>query len=241
MKATKYSIPAQGTIDYRYVTIPTGLKEDRWVAKAEVHAGARGAVHHILVFCKYPENRKSEEPAIDGGLEAGYFASLVPGERPNEWPADAGKLLPAGSSLMFQMHYTANGTPTEDVSEIGFVFHKTPPKKTVKTRGITQRKLQIDPNEADAEFTSAWRVPGTSRCSRSCPICISVGSRSSTSCRATANPRKRSSRSHATISLGKPAIAASSRSRSRRTPRSDVWRATTTRRRTPRTPTPILP
>lgn len=155
----KQQIPAQGTIEYRYINIPTGLTEDRWVQAAEVHAGARQNVHHILVFCKYPKARKSEEPPIDGGLEGGFFASLVPGDMPNIWPAGTGKLLPAGSSLMFQIHYTANGVENSDVSEIGLRFCKEKPSKTVTTRGITQRKLRIAPGDPAAQYSASWFVP----------------------------------------------------------------------------------
>ncbi len=36
-----FEVPASGKIDYQYVIIPTGLKEDTWVSKIEVRPGAR--------------------------------------------------------------------------------------------------------------------------------------------------------------------------------------------------------
>jgi hypothetical protein len=158
VKAPKQSVPATGVLEYRYLTVPTGLTEDRWVAKAEVHAGDKSVIHHVLIFCQYPKARRKEQPPIDGGLEGGFFASLVPGERPNEYPPDAGKLLPAGAQLIFQMHYTATGVKTEDETRVGFVFHKAPPAKVVTTRGITQRRLRIPPHEPAATFQSKFNV-----------------------------------------------------------------------------------
>lgn len=157
IKAPKQSVPARGEIDYRYAQVDTGLTEDRWVSAAEIHAGARSIVHHILVFVRYPRERQSEQPPIDGGLEAGYFACLVPGERPNVWPEGTAKLLPKGSKLVFQLHYTANGTPQEDESEIGLVFAKEAPRRVVTTRGINHRAIRIPPGEPNATFTTFWK------------------------------------------------------------------------------------
>ena len=39
----------------------------------------------------------------------GFFAGYVPGSDPVEFPEGTGKLLKAGSHLVFQMHYTPQG------------------------------------------------------------------------------------------------------------------------------------
>ncbi len=159
LRAPKQLVPASGEIRYRYAQVDTGLDEDRWVTAAEIHAGARKVVHHILAFVRYPRERAGEQPPIDGGLDAGYFACLVPGERPNVWPEGTAKLLPAGSRLVFQIHYTADGTPHEDVSEIGLVFAKEKPAKVVTTRGINHRALRIAPGDPAATYTTFWKAP----------------------------------------------------------------------------------
>ena len=46
----------------------------------------------------------------------------APGCRPRILPDGAAKLIPAGSKLMFQVHYTPRGIPQTDRSEIGLVF-----------------------------------------------------------------------------------------------------------------------
>lgn len=142
-------VPAEGTIPYRYITVRTGLKEDRWVQAMEVRPSARGVVHHILVFVQYPFNRLREQPPIDGGLFNGYFAIMVPGERPTVYPEGMGKLLPAGASLIFQIHYTANGEAAEDQTAIGIIFAKEPAKEVVVTRGIINRRIRIPPGSAN--------------------------------------------------------------------------------------------
>jgi hypothetical protein len=150
-------IPAEGTIPYKYVNVPTGLKEDRWVQAMEVRAGAKEVVHHILVFILYPLHRLKEQPPLDGGLQGGYFAILVPGESPTVYPEGQGKLVPAGATLVFQIHYSAVGKPMEDQSSIGIVWAKRPAQQEVLTRGIVNTGIRIPPgadnHKEEATFT----------------------------------------------------------------------------------------
>jgi hypothetical protein len=150
-------VPAEGTIPYKYVRVKVPITEDKWVQAAEVRPGERSVVHHILVFVEYPRERRKDQPPIDGGLFNGYFAVMVPGERPVLYHEGMGKLLPAGSHLIFQIHYTANGKAAKDQSQAGFVFSKVPVKNEVVTRGIVDRKIKIPPgadnHREEAQFT----------------------------------------------------------------------------------------
>ena len=49
-----YEVPVSGTIEYTYVIVPTGFKEDRWVTSAEVRPGNRAVVHHANVYVREP-------------------------------------------------------------------------------------------------------------------------------------------------------------------------------------------
>jgi hypothetical protein len=46
-------------------------------------------------------------------------------------PQGYGMLVPAGSDIVFQLHYTANGKALADRSRVGFIFAKEPPAKRV--------------------------------------------------------------------------------------------------------------
>lgn len=142
-------VPAEGTIQYKYLRVPTHLKEDRWVAAMEVRPSARRVVHHVLVFVQYPLHRLKEQPPVDGGLEHGYFAIMVPGESPTVFPEGLGKKIPAGGWLIFQIHYTAVGEAMEDQTSIGIIWAKAPAVKEVLTRGIVNRRIAIPPGAAD--------------------------------------------------------------------------------------------
>jgi hypothetical protein len=50
----EFTVPASGTVEYQYFTVPTNFTEDKWVQAIEFMPGAREVVHHILVFAKAP-------------------------------------------------------------------------------------------------------------------------------------------------------------------------------------------
>jgi hypothetical protein len=112
----------------------------------EVQPGNRAVVHHILVFAR----KIGDKGDPDGGGTRGFLASYVPGLRPQPFPAGMAKRIPAGSILIFQVHYTPNGTKTTDLSRIGFVF--ADPKTItheVKTTSAVSRQIAIPPGAAD--------------------------------------------------------------------------------------------
>jgi hypothetical protein len=79
-------------------------------------------------------------------------------------PAGLAKRIPAGSTLLFQVHYTTNGTPGKDRSKIGFIFLKEPPKQELRTGAIANAQFAIPPGEsnhlveAEANFTSDVKI-----------------------------------------------------------------------------------
>jgi peroxiredoxin len=113
-----YQVPAEGTINYQHFVVDPGWKEDKWLVKAEVRPGNRTVVHHVFVLCYPPGERNSFMIAFDGGLIGAY----APGIRPFETPPGAARRIPAGSKVVFQMHYTTNGRAQEDLTKVGFTF-----------------------------------------------------------------------------------------------------------------------
>ncbi|MEM7231532.1 MAG: redoxin domain-containing protein [Planctomycetota bacterium] len=150
-----FSVPASGTVRYKYFTIDTHFKEDKWVEAIEVRAGKREVVHHILVFCVDPKNRKRWRRETGGGVR-GYFAAMVPGEQPAGFGAGKGKRLPAGAQFVFQVHYTTNGTEQEDRSKIGLRFAKGKVEHEVKTRSAYQTFFRIPARVSDHEVRAYY-------------------------------------------------------------------------------------
>lgn len=140
--ATAFRVPAEGKVKYQYFTVETGFEDERWVQAMEVRPGARDVVHHILVFAQDPRDPERWKRESGGGT-SGYFAAMVPGERPIVYADGMAKRLPARSTLVFQIHYTTNGAAREDRSRIGLVFARKPVKREVHTRSAVARELRI--------------------------------------------------------------------------------------------------
>jgi peroxiredoxin/mono/diheme cytochrome c family protein len=118
-------VPAEGTVEYRYYTVKTGFTEDKWVQIAECMPGNRAVVHHIIVFLKPPSNKGeggSGRGAARGTASFGQLVGFAPGTRPIVLAPGMAKLIPAGWELVFQMHYTPNGSPQKDRSAVGMKF-----------------------------------------------------------------------------------------------------------------------
>ena len=56
--------------------------------------------------------------------------------------------MKAGSDLIFQMHYTANGKAATDRSRVGIVFAKQAPKERVVNTLIYNPMIHIPAGEA---------------------------------------------------------------------------------------------
>ena len=114
MSETALEIPALGVMDYHYFVADPGFEKDTWVTAAEIIPGDRGVVHHSICFIRPPDGADMRT--------AGWLAAFVPGQKPPTYDPRQGRLIPAGSKLVFQQHYTTNGQATEDVTRIGLVF-----------------------------------------------------------------------------------------------------------------------
>src|SRR5262245_53360744 len=49
-----FTVPADGVVEYQFIEVDPGFREDRWVRAAEIRPGNRAVVHHCTVFLKPP-------------------------------------------------------------------------------------------------------------------------------------------------------------------------------------------
>ncbi|HUS07235.1 MAG TPA: cytochrome c [Bryobacteraceae bacterium] len=163
----EYAVPASGTIEYTYFIVPTGFAEDKWVQMAEARPGNRKVVHHVIAFVREPgsswlRDAKPGEPFVprkggDTGSLGEFLVGYAPGVVPQVLEPGQAKWIRAGSDIVLQMHYTANGRPEKDRTRIGFTFAKQPPAKRVLTLAASNRKFVIPPgagnHRVDAQVT----------------------------------------------------------------------------------------
>src|SRR5262249_3759177 len=99
----------------QYFSVDPGFTEDKWIKGLEARPGNRSVVHHIIVFSN-PKGAQRDEARRQ------FLVGFAPGAMPAVLPKGAAKFIPAGSELLFQLHYTPNGSKQEDISRVGLVF-----------------------------------------------------------------------------------------------------------------------
>lgn len=86
-----------------------------------------------------------------------FVGGFTPGQNVRVFQPGSALRLPAGSTLVFQMHYTANGTAATDRSRIGFVFASEAPKQEAIIAALVNANFTLPANSpetrVDAEMT----------------------------------------------------------------------------------------
>jgi hypothetical protein len=107
-----------------------------------------------------PEGQRPALGPNDRPRPRGTGASIggyVPGNSTRVFPEGTAMRLPAGSSLVFQMHYTTMGEATTDRTKVGLIFAKDKPKVVLNGGALINGSLHIPPGEGnhrvDAEMT----------------------------------------------------------------------------------------
>ena len=170
------ALPAQGDVDYTYEIVPTKFAKDEWIQMSEVRPSSRENVHHAVVYIRPPDSKWLRGapvgiPFTAAGLtneesrhgahwtDADILLVYAPGSLPDQWPAGMAKFVPAGSDLVFQMHYTTHGRATNDQTSIGLVFAKEPPKQRVLTLQLTNDHFVIPPGADDFRVEARGSLP----------------------------------------------------------------------------------
>jgi len=122
---TAFEIPANGTVDYKYVRVPMNLPEDKWIQAIEIVPEARGHVHHVIAFTQ-PSGEAIKEGAVLGPTNIGGVSPNKPGL---VFPNGVARHLTGKSDMILQVHYTTNGTAATDRTKVGIIYAKQPPKK----------------------------------------------------------------------------------------------------------------
>jgi hypothetical protein len=171
-----FNIPPEGVIPYKYFAVPTNFTEDKYVQFAEIRAGDRAHLHHVIVSVRYPgqaplpeageinpEARRPTTGNASAGNQTrsvedsdGRLVGWAPGEAPLILRPGQAKLIKKGSVLVFQVHYTTNGEAGKDRTSVGLIFSKAPVEKRVITAGAVARNLVIPPGDPHYESTASF-------------------------------------------------------------------------------------
>ncbi|HEY6944784.1 MAG TPA: hypothetical protein VI431_06565 [Candidatus Acidoferrum sp.] len=169
------TLPASGDVEYTYEIVPTHFAEDRWVQMAEDLPLLRSNVHHAVVYIRPPDSNWLRHAPVGVPFTASTLGDpddrralwtdsdillvYAPGSSPDEWPPDMAKFIPAGSDLVFQMHYTTNGRAASDRTSIGLIFSKHGPAQRVLTLQLTNDHFVIPPGDANFRVEARGTLP----------------------------------------------------------------------------------
>ena len=99
----------------------------------------------------------------------------MPGEGAKVLPAGYAQKIPAGSEILFQVHYAKTGKEESDSTSLGFIFSKDPSTKQIETRWVTNHYFRIPAIaqshevrgcytfDKDVDIISTWSDPAEIR------------------------------------------------------------------------------
>ena len=190
-----YDVPAQAVVEWTWFIVPSGFTKDTWVTSVEVKPSQIPVTHHVcLMFVPHSPDvpystallPRGEIQRDQDGVEIkkpgqgvtpvlrlfaagnGIEECYEPGRGPSDFrPYGAAKLIPAGTDIAINVHYTPNGNAVTDHVQVGFTVAKeTPQRRYLALSGSPSQdrnKFAIppfDPNwqASPAEFAFAQDV-----------------------------------------------------------------------------------
>jgi hypothetical protein len=170
------TIPANGDVEYTYEIVPTHFSADQWIQMAEVHPSSPQYVHHAVVYIRPPDSKWLRHAPVGVSFTASTLSDpqdrlethettndlllvYAPGSSPDRWPEGMAKFVPAGSDLIFQVHYTTNGKAGNDRTSVGLVFAKSPPQQRVITLQLNDHAFIIPPGADDFRVEVQGTLP----------------------------------------------------------------------------------
>jgi hypothetical protein len=136
-------------------------------------------VHHAVVYIRPPSSKwlrhapvrvpftastlRDPQDRLDAhGTTSDLLLVYAPGSSPDHWPDGMAKFVPAGSDLVFQIHYTTNGHAGADRTSVGLVFSKVEPQQRVITLQLNNHALIIPPGADNFRVEVQGTLPNDS-------------------------------------------------------------------------------
>jgi hypothetical protein len=176
--------PKNNVIEWISVTVPTGFTKDTWITSVQIKPQYPAVTHHICLgfnphrddvkyfVAEWQDKQRGEDgsalpdagPTFGGtGGRTAFPRSMaedcyLPGNIAADYRGvNAAKLVPAGSDITLNLHYTPNGTAVTDHVQIGFTVAKEPPQRrylSLSSSAPTDpKRFAIPPNDPN------WQSP----------------------------------------------------------------------------------
>lgn len=167
--AEPYIVPAKRLDEYQYYRIKADFKEDRYIQAIETRPGNKAVVHHIggIVGPASDEQLTGTQAMLKfygiTGDKIRKIGDYVPGDTFNArtYPPGFGLKLPAGSDIVFEMHYTPTGEKqAADVSKMGIIWAKKKPEHILETKVFNRKDIRLRPHDSHYKMTN-WHAFST--------------------------------------------------------------------------------
>ena len=116
--------------DYVCISVPSGLTESKKIRAIEIVAGNPQIVHHCLLYIDVTGNYQTNTNGTCTGpvganykLASGYVPGSAPLVFPNNPALKVGLTIPAGSNLVFAMHYPSGSGGQTDSTKVILHFY----------------------------------------------------------------------------------------------------------------------
>jgi hypothetical protein len=126
IKSAKYTVPAIGQDRWWRPSVPSGLTADRCIKAVETKPSVAGrSVTHHANSIFVPGGSTAQPDAVGGGGPGSVrLSEYALGKIGEIVPVDACRIAPAGSNVLFDIHYFPNGKEiVDDQLEVGIWFH----------------------------------------------------------------------------------------------------------------------
>lgn len=141
------SIPATGVMDYIWLTLETGLTEDKWIKGYEFELGDPAVVHHARVFV--------QDKSFDGERGLVDIAAYAPSKSTIFYPEGIAQRFSSNDRLVMQIHYTTNGRATRDQTRLGMHYIDVAPEKTLTNPLAVNEGIMIPAGERSYATTAS--------------------------------------------------------------------------------------
>ncbi len=162
-----FRVPADGTVPYSYVTIPTNLPEDIWISAFEFRPGDRRVLHHVIPHVLEDDGKpattevKLQRDRSRTRARGVRIGGYVPNRLGTVFDDGVAMRLPAGADIEAQLHYTTIGEEVYDQSSWGVVLAKGSGGATFRQAGggaAINFMFAIEPGNAIYKVTASRTI-----------------------------------------------------------------------------------
>ena len=138
-EAKSHELPAEGIINYQYVLLPYIFPRDTWVHGVQILPDNPKTVHHCNMAYVIP---------TEGFKASNFITGVVPGGEPLTVGEGIAQRIPAGSTLVLQIHFVTTGRPEQCRISVGLRYARGVVQKELRHIRLDNSKFAIPPGAA---------------------------------------------------------------------------------------------